>query len=96
MYPFYIMLKLSRNKIRKLLNGKSQSIKEKSKKKGPAGRKSNKSFRKKRSINLRNNSLKNRVILGGGEGDGDEYNEWEKKKIEEDTSFKPLDDVKNK
>ena len=65
MYPFYIMLILSRNKIRKLLKGKSQSIKEKSKKKGPAGRKSNKSFRKKRSINLRNNSLKNRVILGG-------------------------------
>jgi hypothetical protein len=64
-------------------------------KKGPTGGKSNKSFRKKRSINLRNSSLKKRIIIGGGVGDSDEYNKWEKKK-NEDESFQKLDDVKKK
>ena len=86
-------MKLSRNKILKLLNGNNQTLKINKKYKRSSS-KGKRTFRKKRQVNLRNKSIKKIVLIGGLQSDKKNRENLKNKKNRNET--KRFNKVKSK
>ena len=86
-------MKLSRNKIYKLLNGNNQTLKINKKYKRSSS-KGKRTFRKKRQVNLRNKSIKKIVLIGGLQSDKKNRENLKNKKNRNET--KRFNKVKSK